>query len=389
VSPPLIPPQAEGDLVVCTLSLHSLRAGKFSLSACGEGRGGVTSSRFPLANRWGYSLSAIGQKEHSSLTLKLANVPREPTCLLDFPWKEVEMSGASPELETAHDLFVDIVGYSRHTLPDQLRLQDGLQQALRDSAEFLQDLDYFEIKHGERLRVFSLVRDGLGTRAKPEKMIQTRVVLLNKRNAQPDDEILKLLVTQLRANGCYVFLDRHLKVGVEWAKEIERQIRSADVVIPLLSAGSMYSEMLAYEVEEAHKAFQAQGTPRLLPVRVAYTGPLSEEIAGVLDPVRQFLWETMRVLSPNCSTPSRIRTLLLRRFLSKSSNRSAARSRSILSSGSCVRPRRSFAPPSLVTTASCSSKARARWARPPCWHADCSRGEVHPDRLSETQYRRP
>jgi hypothetical protein len=212
--------------------------------------------------------------------------------LLDFPWKEVEMSGASPELETAHDLFVDIVGYSRHTLPDQLRLQDGLQQALRDSAEFLQDLDYFEIKHGERLRVFSLVRDGLGTRAKPEKMIQTRVVLLNKRNAQPDDEILKLLVTQLRANGCYVFLDRHLKVGVEWAKEIERQIRSADVVIPLLSAGSMYSEMLAYEVEEAHKAFQAQGTPRLLPVRVAYTGPLSEEIAGVLDPVRQFLWET-------------------------------------------------------------------------------------------------
>ena len=41
------------------------------------------------------------------------------------------MPEAMPELETAHVLFMDIVGYSRHTLPDQLRLQDELQQALR------------------------------------------------------------------------------------------------------------------------------------------------------------------------------------------------------------------------------------------------------------------
>lgn len=317
------------------------------------------------------------------------------------------MPEAPPELEAAHVLFVDIVGYSRHTLPEQLRLQDALQQALRASAEyqkaeggrtaaegagehlirlptgdgaalvffrnplapvrcaleiaqtidssdlklrmgvhsgyvyrvrdingnwnvsgeginsaqrvmdygdaghillsatvvemltqvggwseFLHDLDYVEIKHGERLHLFNLVCDNLGNRAKPEKMIQTRVALLYKRNAQPDEAILKLLETQLLANGCSVFIDRHLKVGVEWAKEIERQIRSADAVIPLLSAGSIHSEMLAYEVSEAYKAFQAQGTPRLLPVRIAYTGPLSEEIAGVLDPVQQILWES-------------------------------------------------------------------------------------------------
>ena len=159
-------------------------------------------------------------------------------------------------------------------------------------SEFVHDLDYVEIKHSERLHIFNLVHNSLGNRAKPEKMIQTRVALLYKRNAQPDEAILKLLETQLIANGCAVFIDRHLKVGVEWAKEIERQIRSADAVIPLLSAGSIHSEMLAYEVSEAYKAFQTQGTPRLLPVRIAYTGPLADEIAGVLDPVQQILWES-------------------------------------------------------------------------------------------------
>ncbi|HLK60709.1 MAG TPA: AAA-like domain-containing protein, partial [Chthonomonadaceae bacterium] len=310
------------------------------------------------------------------------------------------MPEASPELEIAHVLFIDIVGYSRHTLPDQLRLQDELQQALRASyefqktegaaeqlirlptgdgaalvffrnplspvrcalevagaaavsglklrmgvhtgyvyrvrdingnwnvsgeginmaqrimdcgdaghillsasvvamlaqlggwSEFIRDLDFCEIKHGERVRVYNLVRDGLGNKATPEKMVSLRVALLYKRNAHPDEEILKLLEAQLLAHGCHVFIDRHLQVGVEWAKEIERQIRSADAVIPLLSVNSIHSEMLAYEVSEAYKGFQGQGKPRLLPVRVAYTGPLSEEIAGILDPVQQTLWET-------------------------------------------------------------------------------------------------
>ncbi|MBX3279032.1 MAG: toll/interleukin-1 receptor domain-containing protein [Acidobacteria bacterium] len=50
---------------------------------------------------------------------------------------------------------------------------------------------------------------------------------------------------------------------------IEREVRTSDVVIPLLSQASISSEMLAYEIQIAHDAAQRQsGKPRLVPVRV-------------------------------------------------------------------------------------------------------------------------
>jgi hypothetical protein len=122
------------------------------------------------------------------------------------------------------------------------------------------------------------------------------VALLYKRQAQPDEEVLTLLETHLQARGYEVFIDRHITVGIEWAREIEQHIRSADAVIPLLSAASAQSEMLAWEITVAHEAAQQQesGTPRLLPVRVQYTGALPEELARVLDRIEYALWEDAR-----------------------------------------------------------------------------------------------
>src|SRR5204863_1923646 len=104
----------------------------------------------------------------------------------------------------------------------------------------------------------------------------SQVVLLYKRNAEPDERVLKLLEGALASSGHGVFVDRNMKVGVEWAKEIERQVRTADAVVPLLSPASMSSEMLAYELQIAHEAAQRGGRPRILPVRVAYEGELPE-----------------------------------------------------------------------------------------------------------------
>src|SRR5205807_724420 len=75
-----------------------------------------------------------------------------------------------------------------------------------------------------------------------------RVALLYKRGAQPDERLLQLLEARLTEQGASVFVDRHLAVGVEWAREIERELRTADAVIPLLSAASVGSEMIGYEV---------------------------------------------------------------------------------------------------------------------------------------------
>ena len=119
-----------------------------------------------------------------------------------------------------------------------------------------------------------------------------QVALLYMRQVQPDVQVLTHLETHLTAHGYRVFIDRHLVIGVEWAKEIEQQVRSAAAVIPLLSAASVHSEMLAYEVELAHDAAQRhEGKPRLLPVRIHFTGRLPEALARILDPLQAFFWE--------------------------------------------------------------------------------------------------
>jgi DNA-binding SARP family transcriptional activator len=121
-----------------------------------------------------------------------------------------------------------------------------------------------------------------------------RVVLLYRRHAEPEtQDLLKLLADRLAERGCRVFVDRRLSIGVAWAREIEREIRDADAVVPLLSAATVASEMLTCEVQIAREAAEQQGgRPRLLPVRVNYTGPLPELLGVLLDPLEYALWET-------------------------------------------------------------------------------------------------
>jgi DNA-binding SARP family transcriptional activator len=123
----------------------------------------------------------------------------------------------------------------------------------------------------------------------------SRIVILSMRHAEPDEQVLRMLEERLTAHGCQVLVDRHLPEGVAAARELEHQIRTADVVIPLLFPASIESEMLAYEVEIAHEAAQQQGgRPRLLPVRIADIGPLPAPLAAILDPLACRHWEGPR-----------------------------------------------------------------------------------------------
>jgi class 3 adenylate cyclase len=195
-----------------------------------------------------------------------------------------------------------------------------LLEQVGDWSASLHDLGECQVKHGARVHLFNLYTDELGNPKLPEKLrgpdagtrgrgavldvdsprpsvspsprLSSRVALLYKRNAAPDDQVLKLLEHELTTHGHSIFVDRHLSVGVEWAKAIEREVRTADAVVPLLSAASVQSEMLAYELQIAHEAAQAQhGKPRILPVRVSYAEPLEEPLAGILDPLHYTLWE--------------------------------------------------------------------------------------------------
>ncbi len=119
------------------------------------------------------------------------------------------------------------------------------------------------------------------------------IVILYKRNAQPDEEILRLLEDELKKSGYKVFIDRHLLVGMEWAREIEKRISQAEAVIPLLSQSSSASEMLAYEIQIAHESAQKQnGKPRILPVRVNFSGSLSESVSAIVSRLQYAEWKS-------------------------------------------------------------------------------------------------
>jgi hypothetical protein len=122
--------------------------------------------------------------------------------------------------------------------------------------------------------------------------VRQRIVLLYRPDALPDEHVRQRLEAQLRERGCQVFADRNGGAGVEWAREIERQLHAADVVIPLLSAQSMQSETLAGQVQIADEAARGQeGRPRLLPVRIDYTGPLPHgPLAAIVNPLVYVLW---------------------------------------------------------------------------------------------------
>jgi len=118
-----------------------------------------------------------------------------------------------------------------------------------------------------------------------------RIALLYKRDARPDEELLHWLEKEFGACGHHVFVDRHMTIGMEWAKEIERQLRSMDAVVVLLSAASVQSEMLALEVQIVQdEAQKRDGKPMLLPVRVNFEGRLPAELAPHLDRLQYSLW---------------------------------------------------------------------------------------------------
>jgi hypothetical protein len=128
----------------------------------------------------------------------------------------------------------------------------------------------------------------------PLQALETKmqIALLYKRHAQPDEHLLKWLEKDFLARGYQVFVDRHMSIGVEWAKELEKRVRESDFVVVLLSEGAVHSEMLAYEIQIARdEAQKRNGKPQLLPVRVNFEAGLPPEMADILDRLQYFLWK--------------------------------------------------------------------------------------------------
>ncbi len=115
-----------------------------------------------------------------------------------------------------------------------------------------------------------------------------------KRGVEPDESVAWSLYEAL-AGHHDVFIDRKMKIGVEWARHIEEELKRADFFIPLLSESSVHSEMVCSEIETAYhlaRERSEKGNPSILPVRLRYNAPFAYPLSTYLNPINWACWNS-------------------------------------------------------------------------------------------------
>jgi len=116
---------------------------------------------------------------------------------------------------------------------------------------------------------------------------------ISYRHTKPDEDLALFLENFLGTRGHPVFLDKQMLIGTEWVKEIEKQIRSAETFIVLLSRASILSNMVRQEVKLANDLVQKRrGKFTILPVRVDFEGKLPYDLGAYLDRIQYGKWKS-------------------------------------------------------------------------------------------------
>ena len=121
---------------------------------------------------------------------------------------------------------------------------------------------------------------------------RSNIFLSYKRNTAPDEPVALDIYAALRTQH-RVFIDQEMSLGTDWVEQIKQEIFQADVLIVLLSAQAVQSEMLEQEIKlAAQSAEQRGGLPLIFPVRLAYTTPFPYPFNHYLDPLQWATWAT-------------------------------------------------------------------------------------------------
>src|SRR5258707_13361020 len=83
----------------------------------------------------------------------------------------------------------------------------------------------------------------------------------------PQEGIIRQ-VYECFSNHHDIFTDKDILSGDRWGEQIEKEIRTCDVFIALLTSEAMWSEMVIDEIARAHRLQRASGRPRIIPIRV-------------------------------------------------------------------------------------------------------------------------
>jgi hypothetical protein len=121
-----------------------------------------------------------------------------------------------------------------------------------------------------------------------------RVFIAYQRDAERDAALAGQLAAHLEHAGHKVARGQELLGETEWDREASRAMAASDYLIALLSATSAQSELVASQIEYAHKQFLEHGRPKVLPVRVDYQETLPYQIDMYLDRLPYAAWRGRR-----------------------------------------------------------------------------------------------
>ncbi|MGA8026741.1 MAG: toll/interleukin-1 receptor domain-containing protein [Bryobacteraceae bacterium] len=116
-------------------------------------------------------------------------------------------------------------------------------------------------------------------------------------HVSPDQDLATKLSSALEASGLTVFVDSKIRLGQDWAEQIDRQLRSAQFFVVLLSAASITSDMVRREIALAYKLKKAHAIT-ILPVRIGFEGELPYEIGAYLDLIQYTVWRPGESFDP-------------------------------------------------------------------------------------------
>lgn len=123
-----------------------------------------------------------------------------------------------------------------------------------------------------------------------ETPVRPRLFMCYLRGAEPDDGLALRLARAFNRTHT-VFFDQAFSGDPVWVSQIARELERAEVIIFLLSASAVESEMVRAQAERAHTlSADKEGGARLLPVRVAFRAPFPTPLNTFFDSLNWAYW---------------------------------------------------------------------------------------------------
>lgn len=104
---------------------------------------------------------------------------------------------------------------------------------------------------------------------------RTRAVVLNTAGDTTGDSLVQRLSERLSNTGIRVFIDSQRQITAHGARELERQIEQAHLILAILSEASIKSELVAYGLGLAMQSLRRlESQPKIVLLRCNWTGTL-------------------------------------------------------------------------------------------------------------------